>query len=84
MFAGYISYDLERYNEAIEYYEQAGRLGTYFCDEKYEIARCYKKLGRYQEAYKQYLEIADIHSKNGYDVETEQALEYAKEIEDKF
>jgi hypothetical protein len=29
------------------------------------------------------LEIADIHRQNGYDVEAEQALGYAKEIEDK-
>ena len=83
MFAGYVSYDLERYAEAIAYYNRAGELGTYFCDEKYEIARCCKKLGEYKEAYKQYLEIADIHRKNGYDVEAEQALGYAKEIEDK-
>lgn len=83
MFAGYICYDMEKYEEAIVYYETAGKLGTYFCDEKYEIARCYRKLGKYKEAYQLYLEIANIHRKNGYDVETEQALGYAKEIEDK-
>ena len=32
---------------------------------------------------KVYFEIADIHRKNGYDVEAEQALGYAKEIKDK-
>ena len=32
---------------------------------------------------KDYLEIADIHRKNGYDVEADQALGYAKEIKDK-
>lgn len=74
---------MEKYNEAIAYYEKAGEIGTYFCDEKYALAMCYRDLGKFKEAYQIYLEIADIHRKNGYDVEAEQALGYAKEIEDK-
>lgn len=81
--AGLICQDMEKYDEAIEYYEKAGQIGTYFCDEKYSIAMCYRKLGKFKEAYQLYLEIADTHRKNGYDVEAEQALGYAKEIEDK-
>ncbi len=81
--AGLICRDMKKYDEAIAYYEKAGELGTYFCDEKYAIAMCYRKLDRYKDAYRLYLEIADIHRKNGYDVEAEQALGYAKEIEDK-
>ncbi len=81
--AGHILENMEKYNEAIEFLEKAGEIGTYFCDEKYSIAMCYRKLGKFKEAYQIYFEIADIHRKNGYDVEAEQALGYAKEIEDK-
>ena len=80
---GDIYYRMENYNEAIVWFEKAGEIGTYFCDEKYDIALCYRKLEKFKEAYQVYLEIADIHCKNGYDVEAEQALGYAKEIEDK-
>ena len=80
---GQIYQHMKRYEEAIPYYEKAGKLGTYFCDEKYSIAMCYRKLERFNEAYQIYLEIADIHRKNGYDVEADQALGYAKEIKDK-
>lgn len=81
--AGSLLQDMKKYNEAITYYEKAGKIGTYFCDEKYLIAMCYQKLEKFKEAYQIYLEIADIHRKNGYYVEAEQALGYAKEIEDK-
>ena len=80
---GDIYYRMKKYNEAIVWLEKAGEIGTYFCDEKYVIALCYQKLEKFKEAYQIYLEIADIHRKNGYDVEAEQALGYAKEIEDK-
>jgi len=80
---GYIYYSMEKYDEALTWYEKAGEIGTYFCDEKYDIAMCYRKLERFKEAYQVYLDIADIHRKNGYEVEAEQALGYAKEIEDK-
>ena len=47
------------------------------------IAMCYRKLEKFKEAYQIYLEIADNHRKNGYDVEADQALGYAKKFEDK-
>lgn len=72
---------MEKYDKAIEFFEKAGKLGTPFCDEKYRIAWCYRKLERFKEAHQIYLEIADIHRKNGYDVEAEQASRYAREIE---
>ena len=81
--AGSLCEDMEKYEVAIEYLEKASNIGTYFCDEKYVLAMCYRKLDRFKEAHQMYLEIADIHRKNGYDVEAEQALGYAKEIEDK-
>ena len=80
---GQIYQHMKRNEEAIASYEKAGELGTFFCDEKYAIAMCYRKLENFKEAYRIYLEIADIHRKNGYDVEAEQALGYAKEIEGK-
>ena len=83
MILGWIYEDTGKYEEAITCYKKAGELGTYFCDEKYSIARCYRELGNFKEAYQIYLEIANIHRNNGFDVEAEQALGYAKEIEDK-
>jgi len=81
--AGIICSSMENYEKALEWFFQAGEIGTPFCDEKYQIAWCYKKLERFREAHQIYLEIADIHRKNGYDVEAEQALGYAREIEGK-
>ncbi|MBE6607133.1 MAG: helix-turn-helix domain-containing protein [Ruminococcaceae bacterium] len=80
---GLVYFSMEKYEKAIECYEKSGEIGTPFCDEKYQIAWCYRKLEKFNEAYQVYLEIADIHRKNGYDVEADQALGYAKEIEDK-
>lgn len=81
--AGGVYCSMEQYEKAVEYFEKAGKIGTPFCDEKYRIAWCYRKLEKFKEAYQIYLEIANIHYKNGYDVEAEQALGYAKEIEDR-
>ena len=80
---GNVYCSMEKYEMAIEHFKKAGEFGTPFCDEKYRIAWCCRKLEKFKEAYQIYLEIADIHRKNGYDVEAEQALGYAKEIEDK-
>ena len=80
---GLIYFSMEKYEDAIVCFEKSGKIGTPFCDEKYQIAWCYRKLEKYNEAYQVYLEIADIHRKNGFDVEAEQALGYAKEIENK-
>ncbi|MBE6654487.1 MAG: helix-turn-helix domain-containing protein [Ruminococcaceae bacterium] len=80
---GNVYQNMGKYEEAIAFYEKTGELGTYFCDEKYGIAMCYRELEKFKEAYQLYLDIADIHRKNGYDLEAEQALGYAKEIEDK-
>ena len=76
-------FSLGKYERAIESFEKSGQMDPPFCDEKYLLASCYKKLEKFKEAYQVYLEIAEIHRKNGYDVEAEQALGYAKEIEDK-
>jgi tetratricopeptide (TPR) repeat protein len=81
--AGRLCEGLQKYEEAISYYEAAGQLGTYFCDDKYAIAACYQKLEKYKESYQTYLDIAEIHRQNGYDVEAQQAIGYAREIEAK-
>lgn len=83
LLAGIVYCSMKKYEKAIEYFEKSGELGTPFCDEKYRIAWCYRELEKFKDAYQIYLEIADIHRKNGYDVEAEQALGYAREIEDK-
>ncbi len=81
--AGIVYCSMGKYEKAIEFLDKAGKSGTPFCDEKYQIAWCYEQIGKFSEAYEVYLNIADIHRKNGYDVEAEQALGYAKKIENK-
>ena len=83
LLTGLVFFSMGKYEEAIGHFERSEEIGTYFCDGKYQIAWCYRKLERFKEAHQVYLEIADIHRQNGYDVEAEQALGYAKEIEDK-
>ena len=80
---GLVYFSMKKYEKAIASFEKSGSLGTPFCDEKYQIAWCYRKLERFDEAYRIYQEIADIHRRNGYDVEADQALGYAQEIKDK-
>ena len=81
--SGIIYCSMEQYEKAIECFVKSGEVGTPFCDDKYRIAWCYQKLERFKDAYRTYLEIANVHRKNGYDVEAEQALGYAKDIEEK-
>ena len=81
--AGIVYCSMGKYEKAIEFLDKAGKSGTPFCDEKYQIAWCYEQIGKFSEAHEVYLNIADIHRKNGYDVEAEQALGYAKKIENK-
>ena len=80
---GLLYFNMKQYDDAIECFERSGELGTPFCDEKYELAWCYRKLENFKEAHRIYLEIAEIHRKNGFDVEADQAMGYAREIEDK-
>lgn len=74
---------LEKYDEALVYYDRAGEIGTYFCDELYCKASLYEKLGDYEKSHDMYMEIADILRRRGYDVEADMAEESAKEVKNK-
>ncbi len=80
---GDICKHLKKYDEALEYYDRAGEIGTYFCDELYCKANCYEDLGDYEKSYDVYMEIADTLRQRGYDVEADMAEENAKEIKKK-
>lgn len=77
---GDICKELNKYDEAMEYYNKAGAIGTYFCDELYCKAWLYDDLGDYKKAYDAFMEIADTYRKRGYDVEADMAEENAKEV----
>lgn len=74
---------LGKYDEALMYYDKAGEIGTYFCDELYCKASLYEDLGDYQKAYNIHMEIADTLRKRGFDVEADMAEENAKEAKSK-
>ncbi len=70
---------LKKYDEALTYYDKAGEIGTYFCDELYSKANLYEDLEDYKKAHDEYMNIAEILHKRGFDVEADRAKEYAKE-----
>lgn len=80
---GDIAKKLEKFDEALECYNRAGEIGTYFCDELYCKASFYEDLGDCKKSYDVYMEIADILRKRGYDVEADAAEESAKEVKKK-
>lgn len=77
---GDICAKLKMYGEAMGYYDKAGEIGTYFCDEKYCKACLYEKLGEYEKAADEYREIAHHLQKRGFDVEAEMALAEAESL----
>lgn len=80
---GDISKKLGKYDEALEYYDRAGEIGTYFCDELYCKASLYEDLGDYEKSVEMYMKIADALRQRGYDVEADMAEESAKEVKKK-
>ena len=77
---GEICGKLKKYDEAIQYFDNAGAIGTPFYDELYCKAMLYEKIGNYEDAYKLYLEIAEKLRQNGFDVEADMAEESAKKL----
>ena len=77
---GDIAKKLKKYDEALEYYNKAGEIGTYFCDELYCKAGLYEDIGDLTNARKQYLKIAENLRTRGYDIEADAAEKDANEI----
>ena len=80
---GDICKKLGRFDEAEAYYKTAGEIGTYFCDDLDCLANLYLDTGEYQKASECYLQMAEVYSSRGYDVEAEQMKRYAKEAPEK-
>ena len=80
---GDIAKELKKYDEALEYYNRAGEIGTYFCDEMDCKAGLYEEMGEYEKAYNELMKMTDIYRSRGYDVEADMAEKRAKEIKDK-
>ena len=77
---GDICSNLEKNEEAMRYYDKAGQIGTYFCDEKYCKACLYEDLGEIEKAAQEYMEIAQILQSRGFDVEAEMAQQEAENL----
>lgn len=80
---GDICKNLNKYDEALGYYDKAGEIGTYFCDELYCKASLFDDIGEYRKAFEIYTEIAEKLKCRGFDVESEAAKESAKEVKKK-
>ena len=80
---GDICKKLGRFDEAEAYYKTAGEIGTYFCDDLDCLANLYSDTGEYQKASACYLQMAEVYSSRGYDVEAEQMKRNAKEALEK-
>ena len=74
---------LKKYDEALEYYDKAGEIGTFFCDEFDGRAILYKDMGEFRKAYDEYMKMAEIYRQRGFDVEAEMIEKSALELEDK-
>lgn len=77
---GDICAKLKKYDEAMRYYDKAGQIGTYFCDEKYCKACLYEDIGEIEKAANEYIEIAQILQSRGFDVEAEMAQAEAEKL----
>ncbi len=80
---GDIAKKLKKYDEALECYNKAGEIGTYFCDELYCKADFYEDLGDYEKSYAEYMKLADTLRERGYDVEADAAEKSAEEVKNK-
>lgn len=77
---GDIAKKLKKYDEAMEHYNKAGEIGSYFCDELYCKASLYEELGEYEKSVEMYMKIADTLRNRGYDVEADAAEKDAEEV----
>lgn len=80
---GDIAKKLKKYNEALAYYEKAGEIGTYFCDEMDCKVGLYEETEEYEKAYNECVKMADIYRSRGYDVEADIMTKRAAELKKK-
>ena len=80
---GDICKGLKKYDEALECYNKAGEIGTFFCDEMDCKAGLYEEMGEYEKAYNECMKMADIYRSRGYDVEADMTEKRAKELKAK-
>ena len=76
---GEICKNLGKYDEAIENFEAAGKIGTHFCDDLDCLAMLYNDLGDYDKVYETYMKMAEVYASRGYDVEAERMKQFAEE-----
>ena len=67
----------------MEYYDKAGEIGTYFCDEMDCKAGLYKETGEFEKAYNEYMKMANVYRGRGYDVEADMMEKHAEEVKSK-
>ena len=80
---GDIAKKLKKYDEALKYYDKAGEIGTYFCDEMDCKVGLYEEMGKIEKAWNECMKMADIYRSRGYDVEADMVVRRAEEIREK-
>lgn len=86
IYGGDIAKNLKKYDEALSFYDKAGEIGTYFCDEMDCRAGLFEETGEFERSYNEYMKMAEIYRSRGYDVEADtvekSAARVKKKIED--
>jgi len=73
IYGGDICEALGKDEEAFEYWDKAGELGTYFHEELYSYASYYDDKEDYLKSYEIYMELASKLREEGYDVDADMA-----------
>lgn len=80
LYAGEISQDLKKFEEAFKYWDNSIKLDDEYADARYSKAFLYRRLGMVKEAIKAFNDLAEWMLSRGYDLEAKWAYEEADKL----
>lgn len=78
IWAGDICKKLKKYDEAFRYWNKALELDTAYFDARYSIGFCYEEIGKYKNAYDNWIQLAKELESKGFQYEKEFPLQLAE------